>query len=191
MFMLVQFLANMFGYDRQGFRAFVLAPVERRLILFGKNLATWPVAAGFGLVLLGILSVWLRLSFGTILAGGFQLMTLLFLGSMGGNVLSILVPFRMEAGSVKPTKMPALAMLVMVLCQMLFPVVLLPLFLPPLAEWLWLRAGGPAMVPVNFLLSGLLAGLATWAYWRTLAPLGRLLHGREIKILNTVTAEQE
>lgn len=190
-FMLVQFLANMFGYDRQGFRAFVLSPVERRLILFGKNLANWPVAAAFGLVLLGILSVWLRLSLSTILAGAFQLATLLLLGSVGGNLLSILVPFRIEAGSLKPTKMPALAMMVMVLCQMLFPLILLPLFLPPLAEWLWQRAGGPGMVPMNLLLSGLLAGLAALLYWRTLAPLGRLLHRREIKILNTVTAEQE
>src|SRR5204863_1492055 len=38
--MLVQFLANQFGFDRQGFRAFVLSPVDRRFILLGKNLAT-------------------------------------------------------------------------------------------------------------------------------------------------------
>src|ERR1700752_150455 len=32
-FMLVQFLANHFGFDRDGFRALILSPVERRLIL--------------------------------------------------------------------------------------------------------------------------------------------------------------
>ena len=190
-FMLVQFLANQFGFDRQGFRAFVLSPVERRLILLGKNLATWPVGALFGLLLLLILTIWLRLPPLIALAGLFQLATLLLLGSVGGNLLSILVPFRIEPGSMKPTKMPALAMLMMVLCQMLFPLVLAPLFVPPLAEWLWQRAGWPGFVPVNLLLSMLLAGLTALLYWQTLEPMGRLLHRREIKILNTVTAEQE
>ena len=190
-FMLVGFLANQFGFDRTGFRAFVLSPVERRLILLGKNLATWPVGGLFGLLLLAVLAVGLSLPPLVALAGVFQLATLLLLGSLAGNLLSILVPFRVEPGTMKPTKMPALAMLVMVLCQMLFPVVLVPLFLPPLADWLWQRAGWPGFVPVNLLLSLLLAGSAALLYWRTLAPVGRLLHRREIKILNTVTAEQE
>jgi len=37
---------------------------------------------------------------------------------MGGNLLSILVPYRIQPGSMKPTKMPALAMLAMVFCQL-------------------------------------------------------------------------
>jgi hypothetical protein len=116
---------------------------------------------------------------------------LLLLGSLGGNLLSILVPFRIEAGSMKPTKMPALAMIAMVVCQLLFPAVMLPVFVPPLLEWLWVKAGWPALVPVNLLLSLLLAALAALVYWRSLEPLGRMLQRREIKILNTVTAEQE
>lgn len=190
-YMLVQFLANQFGFDRHGFRALVLSPVERRFILLGKNLATWPVGATFGGLLLVILAVWLRLPVSYFLAGVFQLVTLLLLASVGGNALSILVPYRIEPGSMKPTKMPALATLVMVLTQMLFPLVLAPLFLPPLAEWLWQRVGWTALVPVNLLLSALLAGLAAILYWQTLEPMGRLLHRRELKILNTVTAEQE
>ena len=91
----------------------------------------------------------------------------------------------------KPTKMPALAMLVMVLCQLLFPVVMLPVFVPPLLELLWRLAGWPALVPVNLILSVLLATLTAILYWQTLRPLGRLLQRREIRILNIVTAEQE
>jgi ABC-2 type transport system permease protein len=191
LFMLVQFLANQFGFDRQGFRAYVLSPVDRRLVLLGKNLATWPVGAGFGLLLLTMLSFWLRLPILTALAAVFQLAILLLLGSLGGNLLSIFVPYRIQAGSMKPTKMPALPTLVMVLCQMLFPVVLAPVLLPALLEWLWHLAGGPAWVPVNLICSALLAGLIAMLYWRTLEPIGRLLQRREIKILNTVTAEQE
>jgi len=191
LFMLVQFLANHFGYDRQGFRAFVLSPVDRRLILLGKNLANWPVSAAFGLLLLVVISFWLRLPILAAVAAIFQLATLLLLGSLAGNLLSILVPFRIEAGSMKPTKMPARAMLTMVLCQFLFPVVMLPVFVPPLLEWLCQLAGWPALVPINLILSVLLAMLTVVLYWQTLEPLGRLLQRREISILNTVTAEQE
>jgi hypothetical protein len=35
-FMLVQFFANQFGFDRDGFRALILSPADRRLILLGK-----------------------------------------------------------------------------------------------------------------------------------------------------------
>jgi hypothetical protein len=91
----------------------------------------------------------------------------------------------------KPTKMPAMAMLVMVLFQLLFPLALVPVFVPPLLELLWQLAGWPALVPVNLILSVLLAIVSATVYWQTLEPLGRLLHRREIKILNTVTAEQE
>jgi len=191
LFMLVQFLANQFGFDRQGFRAFVLSPVDRRLILLGKNLATWPVGATFGLLLLIVMSIWLRLPVAAALAAVFQLATLLLLGSLAGNLLSILVPFRIQAGSLKPTKLPALPTLVMLLCNLLFPVVLVPVFLAPLAEWLWQLAGWPAWVPVNLLLSMLLAMLTAILYWQTLGAFGRLLQRREIRILNTVTAEQE
>jgi ABC-2 type transport system permease protein len=189
--MLVQLFANQFGYEREGFRAYVLSPVNRRLILFGKNLASWPVGAAFGLFLLIAMSIWLRLPLSAALAAVFQLASLLLLGSMSGNLLSILVPFRIAAGSLKPTKMPALAMLTMILCQLLFPVLMFPVFVPPLLEWLWQLAGWPVLVPVNLIFSVLLAALTAILYWRTLVPLGRLLQRREIRILNTVTAEQE
>lgn len=191
LFMLVQFLANQFGFDRQGFRAFVLSPVERRLILLGKNLATWPVGATFGLLVLAMISFWLRLPILATVAAVFQLVTLLLLGSLAGNLLSILVPFHIAAGSMKPTKMPALAMLTMVMFQLLFPVVMVPVFVPPLLELLWQLAGWPVLVPVNLILSMLLATLTAILYWQTLGLFGRLLQRREIKILNIVTAEQE
>jgi hypothetical protein len=140
---------------------------------------------------LTIFAFWLRLPLLAAVAAVFQLATLLLLGSLGGNLLSILVPFRIQAGSMKPTKMPALALVILVLCQLLFPLVMLPVFVPALLEWLWRLAGGPVLVPVNLILSVLLATLTAILYWQTLGPLGRLLQQREIKILNIVTAEQE
>jgi ABC-2 type transport system permease protein len=190
-FMLVQFFANQFGFDRDGFRALVLSPASRRHILLGKNLACLPVGLGFGVILLTAISFWLRLPPLSFVAGLFQLATLLILAGLIGNVLSIIVPYRIQAGSMKPTKMPGLAMVVMLLCHFLFPLVMLPVFVPPLAEMLWQMGELPVYVPVNFILSVLLAALAAFVYWQTLEPLGNLLQRRETKILSVITAEVE
>ena len=53
------------------------------------------------------------------------------------------------------------------------------------------RAGGPPATLVNLVLSLGLALVMAVIYWQTLAPLGRLLHRRETKILATVSVEVE
>lgn len=190
-FMLVQFFANQFGFDRDGFRALILSPADRRLILLGKNLACLPVGAGFGVALLVLVSVRLRLALPDFGAALFQLATLLLLAGLAGNMLSILAPYRIQSGSLKPTKMPGLAMLVMVFSHMLFPIAMTPVFVPPLAQLLWRLGGWPGVVPVNVLLSAALAALTAFAYWQALGPFGRLLQRRETKILGIVTVEVE
>ena len=190
-FILVQFFANQFGFDRDGFRALILSPAQRRLILLGKNLACLPVGITSGVVSLALISVWLRLSPIAIVAGLAQLATLLLLAGLVGNFISILVPYRIQPGSMKPTKMPGLAMIVMVFCHLIFPVAMVPVFLPALGALLWHTAGWPDAVPVNFLLSLILAAVMGCVYWLTLDPLGRLLLHRETKILAVVTVEVE
>jgi hypothetical protein len=191
MFMLVRFFVNQFGFDRDGFRALILSPADRRLILLGKNLAGLPASALFGILLLTLTAVRLQLSLLDVIATLFQLVALLLIAGLGGNLLSILVPYRIQPGSMKPTKMPGLAMLMMFLCQLLFPAVMAPVFVPPLAGLLWRLAGWPDAVPVNLIFSVLFAALAAAAYRQTLGPLGRLLQRRETKILGVVTVEVE
>ncbi len=191
MFLIVGLVANQFGLDRDGFRAFVLSPVERWKILFGKNLAAFPVAAGAAIVLVTALSVWLRLSPLAYVATLLQLVVALLCAAMAGNVMSILVPYRIQPGSMKPTKMPALATIVFLLCQMSLPIALTPTFVPPLVGYFVERAGYAPAALVNLLLSALLAGVMMLIYWRTLAPTGRLLHRRETKILQTVSESVE
>ena len=190
-FILIQFFANQFGFDRDGFRSLILSPADRRLILLGKNLAMLPMGFGFGSILLALVSVWLHLPALVVVAALFQLLTLLLIASLGGNLLSILIPFRIQPGTMKPTKMPGLVMLVMILCQMLLPVALAPVLAAPLLALLWHRADLPAIVPINLICSALLCGVMVLVYWQALAPLGRLLQRREAKILGVVTAEVE
>jgi hypothetical protein len=190
-FMLVQFFANQFGFDRDGFRALILSPADRKLILLGKNLACLPVGAGFGVTLLLLVSVRLQTSLVVLVATLLQLAALLLLAGLVGNMLSILVPYRIQPGTMKPTKMPGLSMLVMMVCHMLCPLAMAVALVPPLAQFLWRKAGWPNAVPVNLILSVAMAGLIALAYWQTLGPLGRLLQRRETRILGVVTVEVE
>jgi hypothetical protein len=190
-FFLAQFFANQFGFDRDGFRALILSPADRRLILIGKNLAALPVGAGFGILLITLTAARLHLPPLTILATLFQFAGVLLMAGVAGNLISILVPYRIQPGTMKPTKMPGLTMLVLMFGQMLFPVAMAPVFAGPLLELLWRKSDLPGSVPVNFIVSALLCGLMAIIYWRTLVPLGRLLQRRETKILGVITVEME
>ena len=53
LFGMLQLMANQFGFDRDGFRVFVLCAASRRDILFGKNLSFAPLALGLAALLLG------------------------------------------------------------------------------------------------------------------------------------------
>jgi hypothetical protein len=190
-FTLIHFFTNQFGFDRDAFRALMLSPAERRLILLGKNLACLPASALLALAVLGFISIRLHLSLPMILAALFQLVTIQLLAAIGGNLFSILAPWRIQPGSMKPTKMSGLTTLTLLLRQLLFPVMVSPVFVPPLAGWLWQKAGLPGLIPVDLILSLALATAAGFIYWQTLQAFGRWLQRRETKILNVVTIEVE
>jgi ABC-2 type transport system permease protein len=190
-FFLAQFFGNLFGFDRDGFRALILSPVDRRLILLGKNLAGLPVGTVFGGLLITLTAVRLHLPVQTVLATLFQLASLLVMAGLVGNLLSILVPYRIQPGTMKPTKLPGLAMLMLIFFQMLFPLAMFPVFLGPLLGFLWLHLDMSAFVPVNLIFSALFCSLMVFVYWQTLIPLGRLLQRRETKILSVITVEVE
>jgi hypothetical protein len=191
LFFLFQLFANQFGYDRHGFRSLVLSPVERKHVLLGKNLALGPVGLGLGGLFLFGAGVWLAIPVLAVAAAFFQLLALTLIVSAAGNLVSILAPYRVQPGSMKATKLPAKTLLMTFLCMVLFPLLVAPAFVPPLAQLLWQLAGGPAFLPLNLLLSIALATLVAVAYWHSLAPLGRLLHRREIEILGVVTTDVE
>ena len=187
----VQFFANQFGLDREGFRAFVLAPIDRGYTLLGKNLALMLPAGGLALVLVVGTCVWLRLPGLTVVATLLQLVACLLGMAILGNAASIVAPYRLQAGTVKPSRMPALSMLVVVLLQLGMPLALTPALLPALAGYLSEERGGPPAAAVNAALSALLVLAMGWAYARTLAPLGRWLHRREPEIIRALSDNVE
>jgi hypothetical protein len=91
----------------------------------------------------------------------------------------------------KPTKTSGTTKLLIFVTHLLFPLALLPIFVP---AGLGILSGHLGWLPGGAVtLSGaaVLAALAGLVYWRTLEPLGRLLERRERRILEVVTQEVE
>ena len=131
-FGLVQLMFNQFGYDREGFRSLVLSPTARKDVLLAKNLALAPFVFVLGLLLLAALAGVTHVPVLGVLAGAFRLIMMYMLLSMAGNFVSSRIPYRISGGSLKPTKPPIKIVFVMMLCQFLFPLMMLPVIVPPL-----------------------------------------------------------
>lgn len=186
-----QLMFNQFGFDRGGFRQLVLLPVPRKWILLGKNLAFAPLAFGMGGTILVLATVALRISPVVFFAAVLQLAAAFLIVSLGGNLLSTLVPHHVAAGSLKRTKTSAMTTLLIFVSRLLFPAAMTPLLIPPALGLLVSHLDLLPAAPVNLLLSALLLGLLALLYRLSLAPLGELLQQREKKILQVVTEEVE
>jgi len=190
-FGLVQLMFNQFGYDRDGFRALVLLPTRRRDVLLGKNLALVPVVLLLGLGLLALLAVIARLPILVVLAASFQLLAMFLLLCIAGNFLSVMVPYRISAGSLKPAKPPLKVVLIIMVAQMFLPVLMIPVFIPPALGMLSAHLDWLPSALVDAFLSALLLAGTVFLYRSTLDPLGRLLDHREKQILLVVCQENE
>lgn len=186
-----QLMFNQFGFDRAGFRALVLSPVPRRQILLGKNLALLPVAGVIGLTLIVLVKFALRIPFVYVLAASLQLVAAFLLFSIAGNLLSVLVPYRIAPGSLKPTKSSTKTNLLIIVSHLLFPTAMVPIFLVPALGLLLSSLGWLKAAPTNFFLSAVLLVLLAFFYRLSLVPLGDLLQQREKEILQVVTKEVE
>jgi hypothetical protein len=190
-FMLVPFLCNQFGFDRDGFRALVLAPVERRSVLLGKNAACLALGVAPCTPLLLVATFVLRPNPLVLAAALLQMATMLLTAATIGNALSVLVPYRMAAGSLKATGLPPTAWLAVLGCQLFFPMLFLPAFVPSVVFLLWARAGWALPAAVEALLSLLAAVGSAVVYLSSLRPMARLLERRETLVLARITVEHE
>ena len=186
-----QLMFNQFGFDRNGFRSIVLWPAPRDRILLGRNLAFLPLPFVIGLILLTVMIVILSLPLTLALSGFIQLVTAFCLVSILGNLTSILVPYRIASGSLKPTKTRTLTTILIILSHFMFLVVMLPVIGVPLLSLLIVKAGWMSPELSNFLFSLILCSICLLCYKLTLAPLGRLLQQHEKRILDIVTQEVE
>ncbi len=117
---------NTFGMDRDGFRSYVLMPVERHEILIGKNLSTMPlltmIAALFAICMFWIAAIGPLVFLATL----FQFACGLTMASLLGNWVSILFPMALSPGTGKPVHINFVTVVVQVLVIILVPCLLLP-----------------------------------------------------------------
>jgi len=190
-FGLSQLVFNQFGFDRTGFRALVLSPVPRKYILQGKNFAFLPVSMCIGTLLILLVTFVLRLNVLLFLSAILQMITAFLIICMLGNLASIIAPYRINSGSMKPTKMPILTTLIVIFVSLLFPTTMIPIFIPPLIDLLISKFTSMPLGIFNFIFSVILVSMIALFYWLSLGPLGKLLQSREKKILEVVTREIE
>jgi ABC-2 type transport system permease protein len=190
-FLLTQFLINQFGLDRDGLRTLMLSPVPRGRLVLGKSLATATVAGVPSAILLVAALVALPIGALAALAAVFQWLTVLLSALLVGALFSILTPYRIRPGSMQAAKMPPLAVLMLVLAQLTFPVVLLPAALGPGALLLFDALDWPYGGLADLALSTVSALVLLGLFQQSMPLLGRLLARREPEILARVSVNEE
>ncbi len=187
-----QMLSNQFGFDRNGFRVFVLCGVPRRDILLGKNLALAPFVLGLAAVLAIVLQIVVPARLDHFLALPFQFVSMYLLACSMANGLSIFVPFNLPPGALRAAK-PGITR---ILAHMAFTLVCFPLIqavaLAPLGIELLLQTLGLVEnVPIFLVLTVVECAAIVRLYRLILNWEGQLLQQREQVILAVVSTKSE
>jgi hypothetical protein len=181
-------VGNQFGYDRAGFRTFVLSPTPRGDILMGKNLSLLPFALAMMLVMVG-LSQWFNpMRFDHVVALVLQLVPIYLLFCLAGNLLSIVGPLTLKLGSGMPDRHQGIRsfgpLLLMAATPVLLGLTLIPLGIEALLSALnWFPR-----FPAYLVLGAMQTVAIIWLYPLVVAVEGRLLQRRELRILEIVGA---
>jgi len=187
----VQLVGNQFGYDRTGFRAYVLSPAPRRDILFGKNLAVAPLVLGFGVFALLLVGVVYPMRIDHYPAALAQLLSMFMLFCLMANTLSILFPIPMAAGSMQPAQVKMGPILGQLAFLFVFPLVMVPVLMPLGVQVLVEETTEVRGLPISLVLSLAMLAIVCFVYRRMLTVQGDWLAMREQKILEVVTSKVE
>ncbi len=188
LFCMLQLMSNQFGFDRDGFRVFVLCAASRRDILLGKNLAFAPLTLGTAVILLIVAQVFCPMRLDHLLAMLPQFVSMYLLFCILTNLVSIYAPLHIAAGSLKPAN-PKIGkvLLQMAMFVFLFPLTQAPTLLPLGIEAGLEYKGWTKGIPICLLLSLAECAAVVFIYRFCLNWQGGLLQDREQKILESVT----
>jgi hypothetical protein len=167
---------NLFAFEEAGMRALILAPVDRRKILLGKNVAVAILALAFTAALLLVNQIIFRdLTLHGLLFAVINFLIFGALISVIGNWLSIRFPKRMKFG--KRMNVSGVVGLLMI------PMIML-LSIPPLAAASAAYLSQSLLIEYATLLT--LAAFSVALYALSIGSQGELLQRREIEILEAV-----
>lgn len=190
-FMTLGMVGNQFSFDRSGFRTYVLSPAPRRDILLGKNLAMAPFVLGFMTLTALLFQYRFSMRADHFIAVLIQMLPMYLVFCLVGNLLSIIAPMPVAAGSMKPVKPKAATILIHTAFIFLFPLALSPTLIPLGVEFLLSLSRPGTWIPAYLILALAECALMVWLYPRILNSQGDLLERRERKILEIVTTKAE
>ena len=190
---IMQLSINAFGFDRSGFRAYVLSGAPRYQILVGKNLAIAPLLFIPAGLLMAIAQMIAPAPTSAFAAAVIAMPTAYLWLCLLGNYGSILCPIGQAAGSMKPTNMSGIVMLMQFAFLSAATLIIGVAALIPLAtEWLLTWWGWSlAMVPIAAIITFVELAVSVWLYWIVVRHQGDLLSSREYRILDAVIAKGE
>ncbi|MFM7741511.1 MAG: hypothetical protein ACKO9H_19090 [Planctomycetota bacterium] len=182
-----QLLQNQFGFDRDGFRSLLLAPVPEVDFLIGKNAATAPLALGLALVALIFQQIALPLQWTHFIASLFQTGTMYLVACLVGNLMSIMTPLGIASGSLKPVNFKLGTIILQFLLFFLAPLAMVPAIAPLGLEWLSERFRLFPGVPFYLLGAAFYLSVLLFLYRPVIRWQADLLRERKWKILEAVT----
>jgi len=191
LFSILQLIQNQFGFDRDGFRNFVLSPAPRSEILFAKNIALAPIALATGSLAIIATQILIPLQWSHFAASFLQLISIFLIFCLIGNLISILLPLRMSAGSMRPAHAKGTVVAAQFLALLLFPFALLPTWIPIGVDLLMQYLEWGPGIPFYLILSAAELAALLWIYRQIILRQGSLLQHRETRILETVTSKIE
>ena len=187
MFSLTGMLCNQFGMDRDGFRCFMLSPIDRVDIFVGKNIGLAPLALGLCTLMIVAGQFVVPQNFFSFLATLVQIPAVYLLYCIMGNSASIYFPMGIKRSTMQPANPKFIPMLVMMLIMM-FGIVLFAIptlvscGLPIVLNFLLETPIGPV-----YLLFSLIQIVTTYFCYRWIVKRqGEWLWKRETLVLDTV-----
>lgn len=191
LFSLQQLIANQFGYDRGGFRTFVLGPVARYQILLGKNLAVFPIVVAFSLFSIVAIEIMMPMRIDHLLVLLLQILPMFFGMCVIANMLSMFAPIPIPAGATKATNVKFLTVLLHMIATMMLPFAFLPGIFPLALEIGLEQLGAIPRIPLALVLQAVVFAASIYVYRWILQWQGALLQAREQKILEVVVSRSE
>lgn len=185
---LVQIMFNQFGFDRDGFRVFVLCSASRRDILLGKNLAFAPIAFVMLSALLIAFLIAYPLRWDHFLSLIPQAVSMYLLFCLLANWQSIYAPAFLAAGSLRVSSpKTSRALLQLLLMMVVLPLSQIPLLLPVAIEATLVWLGWDSRLPICLFLSLIDCAGIVALYRAGLRWQGSQLQSHEQSILESVT----
>lgn len=172
---------NLFGYEGGGMRTLVLAPVERRKYLVGKNLALTFVVALLAAAAVGTNAVVFGgLTLASLLSAVLSFFIFASLFALGGNWLSLHFPKRIDIGR-RMNRSGVAGLLIL-------PVTIAVALPPAAASLVAYLAESPRL---RYVILALFALLSVAAYALFVNAQARTLAERELEIMEAVTGRGE